>query len=429
MESVSIEKYKMETPLKDSVHSPKTPQSENIFHNGNVFDIESRNSTINKFNNLHSSPPSVISNTPLKFTFQISANGKASLSFCEENNSKNEKNGQINHTLAGNDENKENIPVSEFNQSKSNDESKNSTPLKHEKNKILSLLKQMKNNHSSSNSISSSIAKKTTNNKISKPSMAKKLEFHYSSVTNSPLQNMIMLPSSPPIINNINDNNHTGSNNTGSRNNDISHIINSNNESCNALSIPPSTPRNNIHYSNTINPNYSNLISNMGLTPLLPLDQVLLETTPRLNRILPPPHQFPFKNIGSDPLLMNEDDHWNVIINGSTHPTSLNATNNSISNNINAMGNITNSPLKDHLLKTPFVETNTTSPMKRRKLSLTMTPLIQQTMAGSLSAKCVQQYSLSPNVKKINNSFNNLNNDNEIVRDDASMALKNLINR
>lgn len=430
MECATMDKYKGNTPLKDPVHSPKTPLSENIFHNSSIFDAGSKNSTINKFSsNIHSSPPSVVS-TPLKFTLQINANGKASLAFCE-----NAAMITSSNTDFGTEEknpNKETVPQNDANSSKRN--SKLSTPLKHEKNKILNLLKQMKNSHSSSSSITKKTTNHKTNNNSSNQSLIKKFELYQSPVISSPLHNMIMLPSSPPVISNITNNNHHSHKNTINSNNhainsDINHVVNVNNDGGNDISIPPSTPRANIHYSSNINPNYSNLISNMGLTPLLPLDQVLLEATPRLNRVLPLPHQlqFPFKNIGSDPLLMNDDDHWNIIMNSTTHNSALSTTSNTLGNG-NAT-NITGSPLKDNLLKTPFAEMNCTSPMKKRKLSLSMTPLIQQTMAGSLSAKCVQQYSLSPNFKKISNSFGGLNNDNEIVRDDASIALKKLINR
>lgn len=274
---------------------------------------------------------------------------------------------------------------------------------------ILSLLKKMKNgcNSSNNNSVHSSASKPTHN----------------------------ILPSSPPMI------------------------------------AAPKTPRS-IDFSQFIKTGMTPKVSVSGENTVM-LDQILLDsdTTKTTNNkenipvkpVLVPSDitspaaqnsvQFPFKYSVGDPLLINDDVQWTEIINKSN----TNSTHNNNKTNTQAKRFISFSspflkepktpraqldtllaathsaalqdPINDTVATNNLMVSNTNHQgHHHRQNSLQFTPLIQQTMTGSLSSKFSPRISLSPekiiNTNSIISTTSSISNNGEI---DASTVLKSLI--
>ncbi|SMN22286.1 similar to Saccharomyces cerevisiae YOR066W MSA1 Activator of G1-specific transcription factors, MBF and SBF [Maudiozyma saulgeensis] len=188
------------------------------------------------------------------------------------------------------------------------------------------------------------------------------------------------------------------------------------------------------------------------------------------NRVLPKPttsqsfqqqqqqQQFPFKYSGGDPLLINdvENGHWFETMNNNGGSTGVSTSNNNNQTMNNASSTLLLASPKPHI--TTFASpthierrlkpvslndraklqmepaTPNDSNLSSNVAALQFTPLIQQTMNGSLSSKMVaSSITMSPiGTNERRNSMTNISDNDSLTsaeNDDASLSLKKLINR
>lgn len=241
------------------------------------------------------------------------------------------------------------------------------------------------------------------------------------------------------------------------------------------MMVIPETPRS-INFNSFLRTGLTPKISLNGETAMVPLDQILLDDkTGKIGNnkpVLVPSdntpmtirdsYQFPFKYSVGDPLLINDDEQWTEIASKTNpHSTSISNHHQTHGNNSTRMNQSKRvisfgSPLREpktprtQSLDTLLAVTNSVTQHEpltnnnnginnlisnitssQRQNSLQFTPLIQQTMAGSLSSKFSPRICLTPR------RLFNMNDNTENVRTnsissnngelDASTVLKSLI--
>ncbi|CCF59448.1 hypothetical protein KAFR_0H00390 [Kazachstania africana CBS 2517] len=281
--------------------------------------------------------------------------------------------------------------------------------LVNDKHKILNLLKKMRNTH-----VTNRLKKTTCDNKIEKPRIKNSSCKRRSSVT-VPLSSISEVACNANAIPQV---------------------------TITSSPLPPSTPRRGTSQLRT------------GFTPIVGLDQVLLDNsnvtstpsfvdqsahifgfngitnTPKSKSLLPtkfstmsplrfsgqdssPSSPFPFKISGGDPLLISEK----------FSNTDSNALNILLSSPRNRLPSISHSsPIKRRNSGSVGQKLEPKTPSINNSTQIQCTPLIEQTMNGSLT------YKITPKIKNANSTERNDEVPSSNEKDDARMALKKIIN-
>lgn len=375
--------------------------------------------------------------SPLKLSLKIGANGKAAIISPDMFRNFPLKPTEST-TITKNDK-----PI--FN----NNKIESTTPS--EKNKILDLLKKMRSTTSTMNSTKNKVKKSAHQHKTTKPPITEPKTSRRPSITSTfptTATNIPVVDATSTTLNEI----------------------------TNKLPVPQVTVTNSLNTPST--PRTKNTHFRTGFTPSIGLDMVLSNSfSPRMffnnnamgnnesslddrllkfgspassfsqkSRILPKPitsqafqQQFPFKYSGSDPLLITDDENgsWFDALNGSANassaPSSLLLASPKPHIATFASPSLNNRRLKPTSTKAKSLiepATPNDSNLTVTNPSLQFTPLIQQTMNGSLSNKIVTStISMSP----ISGNGTHKGSDSDSLssneKDDARLTLKRLITR
>lgn len=425
--------------------SPFTPHSsDHLFQSVPRVNMQSSppeamtSSPIDKMRKSNLSACSSVGSTPLKLSLQIGANGKASLI----------NPGMFKNAVALNSPSS---PVAQ-NTEKIDTQTPPQPAHTQEKTKILSLLKRMRSTTSSLNSspVKNSVKKPQHHNNIKKAVSSSAISYIDSKRSRRPSSSLSPATSLMEITNKLPN---------------VPHVT------VTSSPKPPSTPRTkhtqfrtgftpsvglDLVLSNSMSPRM--FFANGGGNNESSLDDRILKfsspgtTFSPKTRLLPKPtssqayqqqqqQQFPFKYSCGDPLLMNdvENGNWFEVMNshtGSGAPSTLLlaspkaqiTTFTSPSNMEKRLRPITSDRPKAQL--EPGTPRDSTTSVNAATLQFT--PLIQQTMNGSLSSKTVATaIALSP--VGVNDRRSSLSGETDASatpeKDDARLSLKRLINR